>query len=174
MFFQVNQRLKEIFGYSGNKPFGGFPVIVCGTLDQLPLVKGSSVYSSATSIKGFLALDLREKFQMSELTEVMRQRGDYDFINLLNKIRSGRINEDVALTLKWRFLNEISHPKHVAHMFAKNKPVKRYNETQLGMLKSQLLCIDAIDEVPKVIVRLEQIDAIKQKKLVELAILLVN
>lgn len=57
-------------------------------------------------------------------------------------------------------------------MFAKNKPVKRYNETQLGMLK--LLCIDAIDEVPKVIVRLEQIDAIKQKKLVELAILLVN
>lgn len=59
-------------------------------------------------------------------------------------------------------------------MFAKNKPVKRYNETQLGMLKSQLLCIDAIDEVPKVIVRLEQIDAIKQKKIVELAILLVN
>ena len=57
-------------------------------------------------------------------------------------------------------------------MFAKNKPVKRYNETQLGMLK--LLYIDAIDEVPKVIVRLEQIDAIKQKKLVELAILLVN
>ena len=57
-------------------------------------------------------------------------------------------------------------------MFAKNKPVKRYNETQLGMLK--LLCIDGIDEVPKVIVRLEQIDAIKQKKLVELAILLVN
>ena len=42
------------------------------------------------------------------------------------------------------------------------------------MLNSQLLCIDAIDEVPKVIVRLEQIDAIKQKKLVELAILLVN
>ena len=70
----------------------------------------------------------------------MRQRGDYDCINLLNKIRGGRINEDVVRTLKWRFLNEFLHPKHVAHVFTKNKPVKRYNETQLGMLKSQLLC----------------------------------
>lgn len=87
LFFQVNQRLKEKFGYSGNEPFAGFPVIVCGALDQLPLVKGSTVYSSATSIKGFLALGLWEKFQMLGLTEVMRQRGDYDFINLLNKIR---------------------------------------------------------------------------------------
>ena len=58
LFFQVNQRLNEIFRYSGKKPFAGFPVIVCGDFYQLPPVKGSPVYSSATSIKGFLALDL--------------------------------------------------------------------------------------------------------------------
>ena len=48
LFFQVNQRLTEIFRYSGKEPFAGNPVIVC--FYQLPPVKGSPVYSSATSI----------------------------------------------------------------------------------------------------------------------------
>ena len=30
LFFQVNQRLTEIFRYSGKEPFAGLPVIVCG------------------------------------------------------------------------------------------------------------------------------------------------
>ena len=30
LFYQVNQRLNDIFGYSGNEPFAGHPVIVCG------------------------------------------------------------------------------------------------------------------------------------------------
>ena len=30
LFYQVNQRLNEIFGYSGNEPFARLPVIVCG------------------------------------------------------------------------------------------------------------------------------------------------
>ena len=37
--------------------------------------------------KGFIALDLWRKFQMVHLTEVMLQRGDFEFISLLNKIR---------------------------------------------------------------------------------------
>ena len=36
LFYQVNQRLNEIFGYSGNEPFAGLPVIVCGDFFQLP------------------------------------------------------------------------------------------------------------------------------------------
>ena len=34
----------------------------------------------------------------------MRQRGDHDFIRVLNKIREGNINEDVEHALKARFL----------------------------------------------------------------------
>ena len=41
---------------------------------------------------------------MVELTEVMLQRGDHDFIRVLNKIRKGNIDEDVEHTLKARFL----------------------------------------------------------------------
>ena len=88
---------------------------------QLPSVKGIPVYSSAASITGFIALDLWRKFQMVELTEVMRQRGDFEFISLLIKIREGEIDDLVENTLKSRFLKKISFPQHVVHMFAENK-----------------------------------------------------
>ena len=71
-FFQVNQRLNGIFGYSGNESFAVLLVIVCGDFFQLPPVKNLPVYSSAASIKGFIVLDLWRKFQMVELTEAMR------------------------------------------------------------------------------------------------------
>ena len=103
-FFQVNKRLTEIFRYSGKEPFAQLPVIVCGDFQQLSPVKGFPVYNSAASLKGFLALDSWKKFQMVELTDVMRQRGNNSFIRVLNKIREGNINEDVEHTLKARFV----------------------------------------------------------------------
>ena len=78
LFYQVNQRLNELFGYSGNEPFAVLPVIVCGDVFQLPLVKGLPLYNSAASIKDFIALELWRKFQMVELTEVMHRRGDWE------------------------------------------------------------------------------------------------
>ena len=63
-------------------------------------VRGLLVYSSTKSTKILLALDLWRKSKMAELTEVMRQREDYQFINVLNKIRGGEIDEHVELTLK--------------------------------------------------------------------------
>ena len=41
----------------------------------------------------FIALDLWRKSQMVELTEVMRQKADFEFISLLNKIREGKIDD---------------------------------------------------------------------------------
>ena len=93
LFYQVNQRLNELFGYSGNEPFKGLPVIVCSDFFQLSLVKVLSV--SAASIKGFIALDLWRKFQVVELTKVMRQRGDFEFVSQLNKIREGETDDHV-------------------------------------------------------------------------------
>ena len=113
--------MKYLGIHSGNEPFAWLPVIVCGDLFQLPSVKGIPVYSSAASITGFIALDLWRKFQMVELTEVMRQRGDFEFISLLIKIREGEIDDHVENTLKSRFLKKISFPQHVVHMFAENK-----------------------------------------------------
>ena len=51
---------------------------------------------------------------MVELIEVMRQRDDFEFISLLNKVRAGEIENNS----KPRFLKEKSFPQHVVHMFA--------------------------------------------------------
>ena len=105
---------------------------------------------------------------MVELTEVMRQRGDFEFISPLNKIREGEIDDHVENTLKSHFLKKKSFPQHVVHMFVENKPAKEHNETQLNNLNSQLIFIDAIDEIPKdIVLPQSQIDANKQRKMSE-------
>ena len=135
---------------------------------QLPPVKGPPFYSSVASIKGFIALDLWRKFQRVKLTDVVRQRGDFELISLLNKIREGEIHDHVENTLRSRFLKKKYFPQHVLHMFAGNKPAKEYNETQVNTLDTQLILIDAINEIPKdIVVSQSQIDAIKQRKMSE-------
>ena len=53
-------------------------------------------------------------------------------------------------------------------MFAESKPAKEHNETQLNTLHTQLILIDAIDEIPKdIVLSQSQIDAIKQRKMSE-------
>ena len=103
---------------------------------------------------------------MVDLTEVMRQRSDFEFVSLLNKIREWEIDDQVENTLKSHFLKEKSFPQHVGHMFAENKPVKEHNETQLNTLDTQLILVDATDEIPKdIVLSQSQIDAIKQRKM---------
>ena len=53
-------------------------------------------------------------------------------------------------------------------MFAEKKPAKERNETQLNTLDTQLILIDATDEIPKdIVLSQSQIDAIKQRKMSE-------
>ena len=53
-------------------------------------------------------------------------------------------------------------------MFAEKKPAKERNETQLNTLDTQLILIDATDEIPNDIVLSQSlIDATKQRKMSE-------
>ena len=99
---------------------------------------------------------------MAELTKVMRQREDYQFINNLTKIREGQIDEDVELKLKSRYFNKPSYPENAFHIFAVNKPVKQHNEIQLHKIVSELVRIQATDKTPRHIKLIESlIEAIK-------------
>ena len=114
LFYQVHQRLNETFGVSTVLPFSGLPVLVCGDLYQLPPVKGDPVYSSTNNIKGYLSLELWNNFKVVELIEIMRQRGDLEFISFLKKIRVG-VGEKILLS---RFIakDNPAYPKHALHM----------------------------------------------------------
>ena len=60
---------------------------------------------------------------MAELTEVMRQREEYQFINILKKIREDEIDEDVELTMKSRFFSkeEPLYLESVVHIFCRKQ-----------------------------------------------------
>ena len=130
-------------------PFAGLLVLVCGELYQLPPVKGAPIYSSTDNIKGYLSLELWNKFKVVELTEVMRQRGDLEFISFLNKVRAGIVDYEGGKILLSRFIakDKPAYRKHALHMFAENKPSVDYNELMLNEILGEVISINAIDEV---------------------------
>ena len=136
LFFQLNQRLVEIFGCGSNKPFAGIPMILYGDLYQLPPVRGKPIYLSNQSVKGYITSDLWEMFQFAELTEVMRQRSDNLLIHILHKIRVGNVEESVDAILKESFISphHPSFPTDALHFFAENKPSIDHNELMLNKL----------------------------------------
>ena len=73
-------------------------------------------------------LDLWRKFRLVEMTEIMRQRGDAKFIELLNNIRVGTINTSINDILKARFIQypETPYPYDALHIYAENNPSSKH------------------------------------------------
>ena len=149
-FYQVHQRLNEIFGSATKLPFAELDALVCRYLHQLTLIKGTSIYCNTGKMKIFFNLDLWRGFKTAELTEVMRQQGDFEFISLLNKIRVAIVYDKVEKLLKPRFVtkDDLFYPKHVVHMFAENCPVVDYNELMFNEKDGQTISLSAISDIP--------------------------
>ena len=86
-----------------------------------------------------------------ELTEVMRQRNDIEFIELLNQVRIGQLspqNEELLKSCKID-RNDPDYPIDAIHIFAENIPVEQHNNAMLDSLQSVKYNIAAQDELPK-------------------------
>ena len=147
LLLKINARLLEIFICSTAVEFAGLTVVLVADLLQLPPVMGKPVYvtvDGCVSLERHLGLHLWRMFQFAELTEVMRQRGDTKFIDLLNKMRLGNVDEDVRKQIRERFLKEsdINYPeKHCMCMLKDNRKI-------LDKLPSKTYTINAIDQIP--------------------------
>jgi len=95
-------------------------------------------------------LKLWKNFTIAELTEVMRQKGDDVFIDLLNNVRTANITTEDKEMLKSRFISPDSplYPSDALHLFAENKPCDERNDMKLDTLSTQLYCIPALDILP--------------------------
>ena len=79
------------------------------------------------------------EFSMTELTEIMRQKGDKSFLELLNRIRVGEyLQKDVDL-LHSRITHPTDHayPEHAQHLWEENLPVKEHNSKMLDKINKQ-------------------------------------
>ena len=86
---------------------------------------------------------LEEIFMMIP-EKVLRQNSKV-FVDFLNKVWVGNIDDDAENLLKARFIhgsNE-NYPKDALHLYAENKPAIKRNETILNELPGELYTIGA-------------------------------
>ena len=145
----IHTRICEIFGTNDDKPFAGKSIIVCGDLFQLPPIFPSQVFSTEGSIIG--AFKLWHLFKLAELDEVMRQRDDTDFIDLLNNVRVGDLDFNDENMIKSRLITRENpnYPMESLHLFAENVSVNVHNNEKLNTLPTEIIHIPAVDTYPR-------------------------
>ena len=89
-------------------------------------------------------------FKFCELSEVMRQREDSSFIDLLNNVRIGELSENDVDVLSSRVIDKSdeSYPVDDLHIFAENEPARLHNQTMLEMINQTVITVEAIDQIP--------------------------
>ena len=88
---------------------------------------------------------------MFELSEVMRQREDKEFAEILNRVREGNHTEAYIEVLKERILNiSPQHPDYpisLTHLFSTNMAVDQHNHDVFQKSSNEKVDIKAIDIV---------------------------
>ncbi|XP_066935952.1 uncharacterized protein [Clytia hemisphaerica] len=142
----IHQRLCDIFGCSENIPFAGISIIACGDFYQLPPIKGGTIFSPFP--EALLNIDhIWRNFKLVELTEVMRQRGDQVFIDILNNIRLGitQVNDMEVLSQRVVTESHPDYPREAIHLWAENKPVDAHNKMKLDELPGGQIKVISLD-----------------------------
>lgn len=119
----IDQRLQHIMG--STKVFGGVSVIAVGDLFQLSPVYDGWIFKDLDKSYGPLATILwKEYFQSYELTEIMRQKDDRCFAELLNSLREGKHTKEDLRVLESRTISKSAMSDFV-RIFYTNKIFKR-------------------------------------------------
>ena len=142
MLLEIHKRLQQIKGVSDDVVFGGVSILAVGNLYQLPPVGQTPLFSRVSDCyaqlygSGSLWVD---KFQMIELTEVMRQRGDSAFSELLCRVRTNSCRSEDIETLKSREIaaDVVNYPTQALHVYRLNRDVDSRNALMLDNLAPQ-------------------------------------
>ena len=148
MLLEIHKRSTQIKGVSDDIMFGGVSILAVGDLYQLPPVGQAPLFNPVSDCyaqlygSGSLWVD---NFLMIKLTEVMRQRADRAFSELLctnsctsDDIKSREISTDT-----------VNYPTQALHVYRPNADVESRNSLMLDDLASQSeqFTIKAIDSI---------------------------
>jgi len=125
-------------------PFGGKQVVLFGDLFQLPPVVKRDEIKYLKNIFGgihFFNSDAYKnaKFKFIELTINHRQKEDRRFFDILNKIRSGEIDDETLSLLNNRCQYDSKELEHgrIIRLFPKKEKAESVNQEELGKIKSK-------------------------------------
>ena len=144
----INGRLQQIKGAPDTTYFGNVSILAVGDFYQLPPVTEKTLYSPTKEVLKDIWNPL---FQRVELTEIMRQRDDAIFAQMLNRLRVRKPDDplqemDIKLLESRRVKeNGLTAPSDALHLFFLNKDVDSYNETKLASLQTNIHNVKAQD-----------------------------
>ncbi|KAK0145565.1 ATP-dependent DNA helicase PIF1 [Merluccius polli] len=144
LFAYVHWRFQQIKG--NKKPFGGMSVLAVGDFYQLPPLgkaKPLCVYEEGV-------LDVwKDNFQMVNLTQIMRQRDDLVFAELLNRLRvktkTDTLRDEDRALLTQSVIDVKDCPLDALHIFATNKEVDEHNRKTVAALHTDFVNVKAQD-----------------------------
>lgn len=148
MFALLDTRLKKIKG--NNQLFGGVSLIAIGDFFQLKPVFDGWIFEDQSKGIAALAPNLwKELFKMHELTEIMRQKDDMEFAQLLNRLRENELTENDIAILNTRVAqtDDPSYPSKSMHLFRENALVDSFNLQYIARLTSQKVLVPSVDTV---------------------------
>ena len=144
----IDTRLQQLTG--SKAAFGGLSVIAVGDLYQLKPVGDFLICLDLKVGASSLARNLwKELFTMYELVDIMRQKDDLAFAQLLNRLRLNKMTEEDKQVLQTRVFDRDTgdYPKDAVHLFARNFYVKKHNDNILSQLPGEKFVIPCHDNV---------------------------
>ena len=100
--------------------------MVCEDLCQLPPVRAKPVFifNDTETMEGSISMDLCCKFRLAELDQAWSwlRQDDEIFVNMLNKIRVGEIDQNVEDKLCFIDKNDSWYPGNILHIFCRKLP----------------------------------------------------
>lgn len=130
------QHIFEIY----DKPFAGISVLAVGDLLQLNPVGDLPVFKNPSSGYSALAGSLwTQNFELHELYEIVRQKNDPIYANILSRIRIGNIiDEDMKLLKDLENTNTDNFPDSTVKIFLTNKQVATFNDEKMDQLPERI------------------------------------
>ena len=144
----IDTRLQQLMGTK--EVFGGLSVIAVGDLYQLKPVGDYLISLDLKKGASSLGRNLwKELFTMYELVDIMRQKDDLAFAQLLNRLRLNEMTEEDKQKLQTRVVDRETgdYPKDALHLFAQNYYVDQHNDTILSQLPGEKYVISCHDSV---------------------------
>ena len=128
MLLNIHKRLKEICATANSRLFAGISIIAVGDLCQLPPIRQQPIFADYKN-DAYNLWHSWHCFKKIELDEIMRQKGDVKFTELLNRCRTGSQTEDDMKCLQNRSvsLSQDNYPRNAPHIWSENNPVNEHN-----------------------------------------------
>jgi len=131
--------------------FGGISVLVVGDFNQLQPIMENPVYcnSSDNCYKGLVTSSIWSSFKLFEFTEIMRQKDDIEFAEILNKIGNKGIefcsSEEID-KLNSRIIKNIHEvPRDTIILCHRNLDVENFNRIRIVESEGNLIIHESIN-----------------------------